>query len=405
MTVQVRDLVVGYGTDPVLDGVSLSVARGELVGLVGPNGVGKTTLIRALLGTLAPEAGAVTLNGDAVSALSSRAASRRVAAVPQESAVPFSFTVREIVEMGRHPHAPRLGSDPEPRAVERAMERTEITHLAERDIEAVSGGERQRVLIARALAQDTPVLLLDEPTASLDVNHQIRTLGLVETLADSGRAVLAAIHDLNLAARYCDRLVLLADGAVAARGPPAEVLEPDPLEAAFGTRAVVSRDPVTDAPVVTALPGDESTEDIHVHVVGTGTETASVLARLCRAGFEVSAGVVPTEGPVKTTAAHFDSTVVSAPPFAADTAAERDAAVGLAEEAALTVVVPSPGMRGSPNAAVRRAASRRVTVVSEETQFETTEIDGRTVAPEEVVAAVQAERVTPRRVAQPGHGT
>jgi iron complex transport system ATP-binding protein len=405
VTVGVRDLVIGYGSAPVLDGVSLSVAEGELVGLVGPNGVGKTTLIRALLGTLTPDDGCVTLNGDSVADLGSRAASRRVAAVPQQSAVPFSFTVREVVEMGRHPHTPRLGSDPEPGAVERAMQRTEITHLADRDIDAVSGGERQRVLIARALAQDTPALLLDEPTASLDVNHQIRTLGLVEDLADSGRAVLAAIHDLNLAARYCDRLVLLANGGVAARGSPVDVLRPEPLEAAFDTRAVVSRDPVTDAPVVTALPGDESSDDTHVHVVGTGTEAASVVARLCRAGFEVSAGVVPAEGPVETTATHFDSTLVTAPPFAADTSAEREAARELAAEAAVTVGVMSPGLSGSPNGRVLRTGPRRVTVVASETHPETTDVGGRTVPPEEVVAAVRAELVAPSRVAQPGQGT
>lgn len=405
MTLHVRDLVVGYGTEAVLDGVSLSVDHGELVGLVGPNGAGKTTLIRALLGTLTPEDGTVTLAGDSISELSSRVASRRVAAVPQQSAIAFSFTVREVVEMGRHPHVPRLGPDPDPASVDEAMDRTDISHLADRDIEAVSGGERQRVLIARALAQDTPALLLDEPTANLDVNHQIRTLGLVEDLADSGRAVLAAIHDLNLAARYCDRLVLLADGDVAARGQPAEVLQPDPLEAAFDTRAVVSRDPVTDAPFVRALPDDGDTEAPHVHVVGTGTEAAAVVARLSRAGFAVSAGVVPTKGPVETTAAHFDSTVVTAPPFAGETTEERETAVQLAEDAAITVVVPSPGTTSSPNAAVVRSGRRRLTVISEESRRESSEGVGRTVSPESVVTGVWDELREPRQVPMPGHGT
>mgnify|MGYP000368423086 CR=1 FL=1 len=247
-----------YGETTALDGVSLSVAPGEVFALVGPNGAGKTTLLRAMNGALSPSEGRILLDGDDVADLSSRAVSRRAATVPQTTALDFEFTVREVVEMGRNPHVPRLGADPDPGAVADALDRTDTARLADRPVTAVSGGERQRVLLARAVAQDTPVLLLDEPTASLDVNHQIRTLDMVADLVGEGRTAVAAIHDLDLAARYCDALVVVADGSVLAVGPPDEVLTPETVEAAFGVRAVVDRDPVTGALRVVPLSGRET---------------------------------------------------------------------------------------------------------------------------------------------------
>jgi len=156
--------------------------------------------------------------------------------------------------MGRTPHQPRFGADPDGRAaVDRALERTDTDALADRPIGAVSGGERQRVLLARALAQETPALLLDEPTASLDINHQVRTLELVRGLVDEGRTALAAIHDLDLAARFCDAIAVLADGRVLASGRPGDVLTESVVEAAFGVRAHVDENPATGTPRVTAL--------------------------------------------------------------------------------------------------------------------------------------------------------
>jgi len=259
VTVTVEDLVVGLGGNTVLDGLSLSVTSGSLVGLVGPNGAGKTTLLGTINATLAPDGGRVLVGNEDVHALSSRAVARRVATVPQDTSVPFSFPVRRVVEMGRHPHRPRFGADPDPGAVDRAMERTGVADLADRSIDAVSGGERQRVMLARALAQDAPVLVLDEPTASLDVNHQVATLDLVAGLVGEGRTALAAIHDLNLAARYCDAVAVLADGRILAAGPPREVLTEDAVARAFGADAVVVDHPVTGSPLVTAL--GERTDD------------------------------------------------------------------------------------------------------------------------------------------------
>jgi len=255
--IDATDVVVRLGGRRVLDAVDLRADPGELVGLVGPNGAGKTTLLRTMNGTLTPAAGTVRVDGDDVHTLSARERSRRVATVPQDTSVGFSFDVGTIVEMGRHPHEPRFGADPDPGAVRRAMERLAVADLAERSIDAVSGGERSRVLLARALAQDAETLVLDEPTASLDIGNQVATLDLVSDLVDEGRTAVAAIHDLNLAARFCDRLVVLAGGRVQARGAPDAVLEGDTLRSTFDVTAAVDDHPTTDAPLVTAL-ADES---------------------------------------------------------------------------------------------------------------------------------------------------
>ncbi|MFD1568732.1 ATP-binding cassette domain-containing protein, partial [Halolamina litorea] len=299
----VEDLSVSLGGTDVLDGVSLDVARGELVGLVGPNGAGKTTLLRAARGTLTPELGRVVVAGDPVADLSAKAIGRRVATVPQDTAVSFAFSVREAVEMGRTPHVPRFGAmdEADRDAVDRAMERAEVREFADRPVTEISGGERSRVLLARALAQETPLLLLDEPTASLDPNHRLRTFETVASLVEEGRAAVAAIHDLDTAARYCDRLVVVADGGVIADGPPETVLTSETLQRAFDVASVVTADPVTERPRVTALPENPEQIDApdvpdveRVHVVAGGGRAGPLLTRLGRAGVEATVGPVAT---------------------------------------------------------------------------------------------------------------
>lgn len=256
--IDVEGVSVSLGGSEILDGVSLSADVGELVGLVGPNGAGKTTLLRTASGVLAPDEGAVRIDGEDVHALSSTAASRRVAVVPQNSAVSFDFDVETVVEMGRHPYRSRLsGVDPDATDhVAAAMKRVDVAEFADRSIEAVSGGERRRVLLARALAQDTRCLLLDEPTASLDVTRAVETLSMVRELVDDGRAAVAAIHDLDLAARYCDRIVVLADGTVRASGSPEETLDAETVTSAFDGPAEVAENPLTGTPTVTAFADD-----------------------------------------------------------------------------------------------------------------------------------------------------
>ena len=253
--VAVEGVSVELGGVEVLSSVDATVESGRFVGLVGPNGAGKTTLLRTIRATLSPDEGAVRVAGERIDDLSAKAASRLVASVPQDASLSFDFPVRKAVAMGRTPHLSRFGAPgPEDRdAVERAMVRAEVADFADRAVTELSGGERQRVLLARALAQEAPLLALDEPTASLDVNHQVRTLELVRELVGDGRTAVAAIHDLDLAARYCDELLVLAEGEVLAAGPPASVLTAETIERGFGVRAAVGAHPLTGDPLVTPL--------------------------------------------------------------------------------------------------------------------------------------------------------
>ncbi|MGM0590020.1 MAG: heme ABC transporter ATP-binding protein [Halobacteriota archaeon] len=308
--------------------VSATVERGQFVGVVGPNGAGKTTLLRTLTAALTPRTGRVRIEGEDVHARSSRAVSRKVAVVPQDTSLTFDFEVREIVSMGRTPYLSRLGrrTRADDEAVERAMEQTRVARFATRPISEISGGERQRVLLARALAQDTPLLLLDEPTASLDINHQIRTFELVRELLGEDKTVLAAIHDLNLAAHYCDELLLLGDGRLLASGTPATVLTEANLERAFGTRAVVSRHPVTGSVYVTALPEvSRKSAAGRVHVVGGGGNAARILYVLSVAGYDVSVGAMNQGDADLETARLLGLDAVSVAPFApVDDTARRE---------------------------------------------------------------------------------
>jgi len=229
--------------DGILDGIRLTVDGGAFVGLVGPNGSGKSTLLRCVYRALRPAGGVVRLDGDDVHAMDPRAAARRLAALPQESSAEFDFTVAEVVAMGRLPHRGRTAAEDEAICSE-AMERTGVRQLADRGFLALSGGERQRVLIARALAQRPRVLVLDEPTNHLDIAHQLEVLSLVRT---GGPTVLAALHDLNLAAAHCDVLYVIADGRIVASGPPHDVLQPALLADVFGVRAHPVRHPETGA--------------------------------------------------------------------------------------------------------------------------------------------------------------
>jgi len=254
---QVRGLVAAYyrngRSHTALRGVSLAVAPGEVLGLVGPNGSGKTTLIRAVMGAIKPVAGEVRVLGADVAALSQRERALRAAVVPQEPQLPGAFTALEIVLMGRTPHLRLLQSEgaADLAAVELAMRATKTWDFADRPIGELSGGERQRVVVARALAQETPLLLLDEPTAHLDLGHQAAVLELVRhTCREGRRGVLAVVHDLTMAARYCDRLALLAAGAVAACGPPEDVLHAGILSRIYGAPVDVFPHPRTGRPVV-----------------------------------------------------------------------------------------------------------------------------------------------------------
>ncbi len=239
-----RDLSIRLGARTVLSDVAFEVTDGERIALVGANGAGKTTLLRAITG-LIPHGGFLTLRGRPVSAWPARERAREVALVRQQADLAVDFTAEEIVGLGRTPHlgwTQALRPQDHARVVE-ALDALDLAAMADRPVTQLSGGEQQRVLLAQALAQDAPLLLLDEPTAHLDVRHQLDLLARVRALADDGRTVVAALHDLELAARFADRLWVLADGRLAADGPPADVLTPALLRRAFGVDAEVEPEP------------------------------------------------------------------------------------------------------------------------------------------------------------------
>ena len=250
-------LDVAYGDKSVLHEINLSLARGELLGVIGPNGSGKTTLIRCLSGVLKPTIGSVTLEGKNLQVFSDQERARRIAVVPQSAQLPPAFTVLESVALGRTPHLSWLGrlGARDLEIVQHAMQSCEVAQFSDRRITELSGGEQQRVLLARALAQDCPVLLLDEPTAHLDLHHQVALLNLVRRMArEQNLAVLVAIHDLNLASLYADRLILLIDGRVRASGSPSEVLTTETLQNAYQIPLQVHANPQHGSPWVVLQP-------------------------------------------------------------------------------------------------------------------------------------------------------
>ena len=254
--IRARRLGFGYGR-PLLVDLDLEVARGELVGILGANGAGKSTLARLLLGLVPPDAGQVAIDGRDLATLPPRERARLVAAVLQDEPLEFPFTALEVVLMGRRARLGPFGFEAaaDVEAAERAMRDTGVVELAARPMSELSGGERKRVLLARALAQETPVLILDEPAAALDVRHQLELFELLEARKRAGAAVVVVVHDLNLAAQWCDRVALLRAGAPAVVGRVDEVLTPARLAAALGVEVAVGAHPTTGARVLFPIRG------------------------------------------------------------------------------------------------------------------------------------------------------
>ncbi|ODU07288.1 MAG: ABC transporter [Pseudonocardia sp. SCN 72-86] len=251
-----RGLSLGYDDRLVVDGLDVRIAEGRITAIVGPNACGKSTLLRGLARLLRPSAGTVLLDGADIHTLSTREVATRVGVLPQQPVAPDGITVEDLVSRGRHPHQRwlRQWSAADEQAVAGALDATGLTGLARRTVDELSGGQRQRVWIALVLAQDTDLLLLDEPTTFLDLAHQLEVLDLLVDLHAAGRTVVAVLHDLNMACRYADEIIAMRDGEVVAQGPPGRVVDASLVETVFGVRARVVEDPTTGTPLVLPEP-------------------------------------------------------------------------------------------------------------------------------------------------------
>ena len=250
--IELRDVWAGYGERQVIKGLNLSVERGSVAALAGPNGVGKSTLLRLLSGSLIPSRGMARVEGADINSLSVRERARLVAVVPQNVELPPGTAALEVVLMGRNPHMGLLSWESETDvdiAVE-AMRMTDTDDLLDRRVDELSGGERQRVAIAMALAQQTPVLLLDEPTANLDLAYQPAMMTLMRDLASTGKTVVVAVHDLTLAGQFCDEIALMSGGVMHAVGRPEDVLTEVNIQKAYGAAVTVLEHPSTGKPIV-----------------------------------------------------------------------------------------------------------------------------------------------------------
>ena len=331
---KVNDLSAGYNGCDVLRGVILELAESDFVGIIGPNGCGKTTLLRTMSRVLVPSKGSVELDGRNIYSMHSREFARSVAVVPQDTWVTFDFTVLEVALMGRSPRLGRFAveGNADVEIAMNALERTGTAELRNRQIGALSGGERQRVMLARALVQEPEILLLDEPTSHLDISFAFEIMDLVKSLnRECGLTVLAVLHDLNLASHYCDRLILMGGGNIQAAGTPQEVITSDNIHRVYGAEVWVRKHPTTSRPyIISGVKPQKKLDSAkfdslpHVHVVGGGGTAAPVMAKLVRRGYRVTAGVLNSGDADQEVAEALDIEHIMQPPFSFVTA-ESDA--------------------------------------------------------------------------------
>ncbi|MEU1102704.1 ABC transporter ATP-binding protein [Streptomyces tibetensis] len=250
-----RGVTVGYGGRVVIDKLDVAIPPGVITTIIGPNGCGKSTLLRTLSRLLKPAGGTVVLDGEDIGRLRTRDVAKKLGLLPQAPVAPEGLTVADLVARGRHPHQSwlRQWSSDDADVVERALAMTGVSDLADRPVDALSGGQRQRVWISMTLAQGTDLLLLDEPTTYLDLAHALDVLDLVDDLHESGCTVVMVLHDLNLATRYSDHLVVMREGSILAQGHPRDVVTAELLHEAFGLRARVIDDPVGDRPLIVPI--------------------------------------------------------------------------------------------------------------------------------------------------------
>lgn len=371
VTLKICGVECYYGSLKVLNNVNFSINAGEFVGLLGPNGSGKTSLLKTISRSLKPKVGTIYLNEADIYRMKGREAAKNVAVVPQDTSVTFDFTALDIVLMGRHPYISRFKIESEKDIViaKKAMELTDTWHLAERPINELSGGEKQLVIIARALTQEPKVLLLDEPTTHLDINHQIEIMDLLREICKKRKlVVLAVFHDFNLAARYCDSAILLKNGNIFSIGPINMVLTSENIKKVFRVNMIVKRDPITNllymVPLSTSRSKTTQSKNMIVHVICGGGTGAPIMKTLLEHGYSVTTGVLNMLDPDYDAACTLGISVAKEAPFSPITEEAHEANLAMIDKASAIVIGNVPfGYGNLKNLKAAEAALERGKVV------------------------------------------
>ncbi|MBC7189240.1 ABC transporter ATP-binding protein, partial [Candidatus Aerophobetes bacterium] len=342
------------GGKRVLQNINFSLAPGTFLGVIGPNGAGKTTLLRLIGGLIGPDEGKILVEGRDVRFFSRQELSRKVAIVPQNTYINFPFTCFEVVLMGRYPHLGHFEKERKKdlEKVEECMHLTKTWYLKDRKVTQISGGELQRVVIAQALAQDTPLLLLDEPTSHLDINNQLEILQIIYQLnRKKGKSIILVSHDLNIAARWCDKLILLKEGKIFAQGEVEKVLTSENIRSVYHINALVKKHPLTG--FVYALPisllkeKKEKEKKGRVHLIGGGGSASRMIRELVDEGYDISLGVVNIFDADFETAKAFGIPCVVEAPFSPITEDSYKKNIQLIDECQVVVLCNVPFGKGN----------------------------------------------------------
>jgi len=346
VTLRISGIDCYYGSIKALDNVAFSVREGEFVGILGPNGSGKTTLLRAISRTLKPRVGTVFLDDTSIYDMENREVAKNVAVVPQETIATFDFTALDIVLMGRTPYIDRFRQESREdlAIVKRVMKLTNTWHFAERLVNELSGGEKQRIIIARALTQEPQLLLLDEPTTHLDISNQLEIMDLIKHLCETKKLLIVAVfHDFNLAARYCDSIILLNDGKIVAVGKSDETLTSENVRKVFSVDTIVKKHPVTGFLHVIPIsrPINQQQKSLSVHLI-CGCGTGSPLMKILKdEGYFVTAGVLNLLDTDQETAQLLKIPITSEAPFSPITEEAHTANLQMISKAKVIVITPT----------------------------------------------------------------
>jgi len=348
MDLKVLNLSFSYPSRPILNEITFEVKSGTILGIVGPNGAGKSTLIRTIAKNLPMQKGAVFLDKKDLSLMSNKELAQNLAVVPQEADVNFGFTVEEVVLMGRTPYLKRLQSEGKKdyEIAKEAMKATKVWDLRGRYITELSGGEKQRVILARALTQEPKILLLDEPTSHLDINHQMEMLSFLRSLTREGKlAAIMVLHDLNLAAQFCDELILLKEGRIYAAGKPTEVITPQNIKEVYQADVLIYNHPLLGLPQIILLEKrkvKKGEKKLKIHVVAGGGSGSNLMEELVVEGYEVTAGVLNIGDSDWLKAKELDLAIVAEDPFSPITAQKAEENLKMIEKADLVLLANIP---------------------------------------------------------------